>query len=104
MSKQTGKVVSARIYTCKDSGIPSRDNTCLKSPRATYNADQIMGAIHDFAYLPERCKLVLELDNGQEISIMPILKKGVAAFYDEGFDPSKTPKSPWDIEVEVWPR
>ncbi len=114
MAKQEGRVVSAAIYTCRQSGVLSRNNTCLEKPQIIYSADQIMQAFEDFAGSPERCKLVLTLDNDREISIMPVVRKDVAIFVDgrdtvadiekKIADLKNHPERPWEVSVELWPR
>ena len=104
MVEAVSKVRRAVLYTCKEYGIPSRCNHLLEHPRDIYEGDgnnSLLQALTEFAASRERCALVLELENGREITLCPTLHDDYPAFGERGYDPRAPVK--WDATVEVWP-
>ncbi|MFY9461617.1 MAG: hypothetical protein WAP51_00245 [Candidatus Sungiibacteriota bacterium] len=102
MFLQNSGIGKARLYTMKDYAVPSRNDQPEGQPLDTFEADKVMEALRRFATHPERCMLVLELENGREISIYPSLKAEATAFGE----PKKEnePDYLWQIVAGVWPR
>ena len=99
-----GKVRRALLYTCKVYGVASRNNNVEDRPCEVFEAQNhksIMEALVAFATCGERSRLVLELDDGREISIMPVLQEDCLAYGETGYIPS-SPVS-WDISLDIWP-
>ena len=101
MMPQIGKVLTAAIYTCKDRDIPSRSNETEDTPKLIFkneNQGFVKNAFSAFVSCSERCKLVLLLDNGQEISFVPTLQKNYPAFGEPGHNPDSP--AMWNIQIE----
>ena len=96
-----GKVLRALLYTCKDYGFASKNNHVEDRPYKIFEATDhtfIMRAFVDFAKCVERTRLVLELDDGSEIGIMPVLQDSHQSRHHGPDSPVK-----WDISVDIWP-
>ena len=98
------KVARALLYTMKDYAVESRDNSADGPPRDIYEADKVMNAFEEFARCPERCLLVLEMQDGREISIYPRLKAEATAFGETKKEGIPEPEYAWEVAVDIWPR
>ena len=70
------KVVRAVLYECVNAGSPTKDNATLPTPRAIYEGEghrSILKALREFSESIDRCSLVLELSDGQELTLIPTL-------------------------------
>ncbi len=101
-----GRVICAKLFECNVSGVPTRDNSLCGGPVRTFGPCQVMEGLEALINAKERSRLVLVLDNGREIGIMPILKEDALAFEEAGDLSGKSilPSGNWDIAVDVWPR
>lgn len=110
-SLKSGIIKKAKIYTCNDYAVLIK-NDSADYLREEFDADHIMNALEYFGGCPERCRLVLELENGLEIGIMPSLKKEIRALDEidreeilkrlDELSTGKTPH-PWEIKIDMWP-
>ena len=101
MILQNSHIGKARLYTMKDYAIPSRNDQPEGQPLDTFEADKVMEAFRRFATHPERCMLVLELENGREINIYPSLKAKATAFGEP--EQRNEPDYLWQVVVGVHP-
>ncbi len=100
---QTGKVVRMALYTMEDYAIPSRNDQTYGTPRDTFGPDEFHKALLEFATCQERCRLVLELDNGREVALWPHLKEDAVAFGETEKEMVPEPKYSWQLMINVWP-
>ena len=103
------KIARAVVYELRHEGHPTRKNeTCCVLAEGT--GAEAMAAIGKFPrdFLP-RSMLVLELENGLEITIYDALKPEVPALEEEGSDGFDynvfwaEHRTIWDPTVELWP-
>ncbi len=102
------KVMTTIAYRMRDEGHPSRRNAASSEIWAQGGGDNddVMRVLGSFSTSPVRCKLVLKLEDGTEISLYPSLKPEVPALGEDGCSEywSKDPEErgpSWDMHAQL---
>ena len=97
------RVIRVAVYTCKHSGFASRNNESEGPPVSEIRQPSHTEAFHvidRFLTTPSRSKLVLELESGEKILLVPTLQKDSKALDQDGI---VTGTAKWDLSSEILP-